>query len=329
MKILVNRNHPIPIRQQIRGAIEHEISFGRLPVGAALPSVRVLADQVGVAPMTISTIYAELKADGVIEGRGGAGTFVADSRLSAAGRMGEAAGIRSQIDRLIDQATELGLQAADLVALVNARIIHRLNAAGRARIVMVGLFDDATASYAERLAAQVGARAQVESVTIAALRADTDALAQVRGADLLVTFSNLHPELETLTQRADIISLRFIPSETTRMALAALDPMARVAVVSRFVEFLPILTLGVRRFAAHVQTFAVINMDDPDLQSVLADCDVIVLATGAEDAGRLARPDMLKIEYRHIPDPGDIDRLVMPLLTPAQPHAEQNTKEAS
>ena len=329
MKILVDRKHPIPMRQQIRGAIEHEISFGRLPVGSALPSVRALADQVGVAPMTISTIYADLKADGLVEGRGGSGTFVADSRLSAAGRMGEAAGIRNQIDRLIDQSTELGLQVADLVALVHARVIHRLNASVRARIVMVGLFDDATASYAERLANQVGTKAAVESVTIAALRADAQVLDQVRCADLVVTFSNLHPELEALTQRTDIISLRFIPSETTRMALAALDPMARVAVVSRFVEFLPILTLGVRRFAAHVQTFSVINMDDPDLKSVLADCDVIVLATGAEEAGHLARPDMLKIEYRHIPDPGDIDRLVMPLLNPAQPHPERNTKEAS
>jgi DNA-binding transcriptional regulator YhcF (GntR family) len=105
MKLLVDRSLPIPMRQQIRGAIEHEISFGRLPVGAALPSVRALADQVGVAPMTISAIYSELKAEGLIEGRGGSGTFVVDSRLSAAGRTGEAAGIRSQIDRLIDRST--------------------------------------------------------------------------------------------------------------------------------------------------------------------------------------------------------------------------------
>lgn len=329
MKLLVDRSLPIPMRQQIRGAIEHEIYFGRLPVGAALPSVRALADQVGVAPMTISAIYSELKAEGLIEGRGGSGTFVADSRLSAAGRTGEVAGIRSQIDRLIDRSTEFGLQGADLVALVNARVIHRLNATARVRIVMVGLFDDATASYAECLAGQVGDQAAVDSVTIGAIRGDPQVLDQVRSADLVLTFSNLQPELEALTARSDIISLRFIPSEKTRMALASLDPMARVAVVSRFVEFLPILTLGVRRFAAHVQTFSVINMDDPDLQSVLADCDVVVLATGAEEAGRLARADVLKIEYRHIPDPGDIDRLVMPLLSPEQPRAARNTKEAS
>lgn len=329
MKILLDRSHPLTVRQQIRGAIEHEISFGLLPVGAALPSVRALADQVGVAPMTISTVYAELKAEGLIEGRGGSGTFVADSRLSAAGRAGEATGIGGLIDQLIDQSAEYGLKPADLAALVNARVIHRLSIAARARIVMVGLFDDATASYAQCVAGQVGDRAVVTSATIGAIRADAQVLDQVCRADLVLTFSNLQPELETLTARSDIISLRFIPSETTRMALAAFDPLARVAVVSRFVEFLPILTLGVRRFAPHVQNFSVINMDDPDLQSVLDNCDVIVLATGAAEAARLARADILKIEYRHIPDPGDIDRLVMPLLTPEQPQAERNTKEAS
>lgn len=329
MKILIDRKHPIPLRQQIRGAIEHEISYGKLGVGAALPSVRALADQVGVAPMTISAIYAELKAEGVIEGRIGSGTYVANSPLAAAGRSDATESLRSQIDRLIDHASALGLRGTDLVAMVNARMIHRLNGTSRTRIAVVGLFDDATASYAERLAAQVGSKAMVEPATIGAIRADSTVLERVRSADLVLTFSNLHPELETLTLRRDIISLRFIPSEATRLALASLDPMARVAVVSRFVEFLPILTLGVRRFAAHVQTFSVINMDDPALKSVLAQSDVIVLATGAEEAGRLAPLNTLKIEYRHIPDPGDIDRLVVPLLTPANPSAERTKKEAS
>ena len=42
-----------------------------------------------------------------------------------------------------------------------------------------------------------------------------------------------------------------------------------------------------------------------------------MLATGADDAAQLAKPGALRIEYRHIPDPGDIDRLLMPLLNPS------------
>lgn len=265
----------------------------------------------------------------MIEGRSGSGTFVADSPLAAVSGTLSAENLRAQIDRLIDQFANLGLRPADLAAMVNARVVHRLNGASRQRIAMVGLFDDATASYAERVATQVGATALVEPVTLDFIRTDEAALDRVRNADLVLTFSNLQPDVEELTGRNDVISLRFIPSEATRMALAAVDPMARIAVVSRFVEFLPILTLGVRRFAAHVQTFSVVNVDDPELGSVIAQCDVLVLATGAEDVGRRARPETQIIEYRHIPDPGDIDRLVMPRLTRVKLPAEQNRKEAS
>jgi DNA-binding transcriptional regulator YhcF (GntR family) len=329
LKITVNRKLAIPLRQQIRGAIEHAISFGGLAAGAPLPSVRELADQAGVAPMTVSSIYADLKAENLIEGRSGSGTFVANSPLAALGGTQAAENLRTQIDQLIDQLTELGLRPTDLAAMINARVVYRLNGALRQRITMIGLFDDATASYAERVAAQVGIAALVEPVTLDHIKADPAALDRVRNADLVLTFSTLQPDVEALTGRNDIISLRFIPSEATRMALAAVDPLARMAVVSRFAEFLPILTLGIRRFAAHVQTFSVLNLDDPELGSVVAQADVLVLATGAEEVGRGARPDTQIIEYRHIPDPGDIDRLVVPRLTQAKILAEQNRKEAS
>lgn len=325
----VNRSLHIPLRQQLRGAIEHAISFGGLGAGAALPSVRDLAEQAGVAPMTVSKVYADLKAEGLVEGRGGSGTFVADSPLAAVGRSAAVEPLRAQIDQLIDQVAALGLRPSDLTAIVNARVVYRLGGDSRQRIAMIGLFDDATASYADRVARQVGQAAVVEPVTIGGIRADRTALDRVRKADLILTFSSLQADVESLTGRTDVISLRFIPSEATRMELAAVDPMARIAVVSRFVEFLPILTLGIRRFAAHVQTFSVVNLDDPDLEDVVSQCDVLVLATGAEEAGRRARSGVPIIEYRHIPDPGDIDRLVMPRLTRTKFPAEQNRMEAS
>jgi hypothetical protein len=91
--------------------------------------------------------------------------------------------------------------------------------------------------------------------------------------------------------------------------------MARVGVVSRFADFSPVLNLGVRRFAAHVRDIVAVNLDDPQIAAVLADCDAVILATGADEAP-LAKPGAPRIEYRHIPDPGDIDRLVMPLVAP-------------
>ena len=312
MRIPVDRTLDVSIRQQIRGAIADEIAFGALGPGSPLPSVRDLAECAGVAPVTISKIYAELQAGGLIEGRSGSGTFVAESPLARAARTPGIRDLRDRIDGMVDLAGSLGVTPADIAALVNLRA-RRMQATGPTpRIAMVGLFDDATQSYAACVAAQVGPLARIEAATVQALETDGAVRDRIRGASVILTFADLQARVEAAAGGVRVISLRFIPAEATRMALAALDPLDRVALVSRFAEFAPILTLGFRRFAAHVQTFAVLPMEDA--AGHLADCDVLVLSTGADAAARHAAPGTRIIEYRHIPDPGDIDRLVLPLL---------------
>lgn len=56
----------IPIYQQIRNQIVFGVATGRLKVGEQLPTVRQLAGDIGVNPMTVSKAYALLKEDGVI-----------------------------------------------------------------------------------------------------------------------------------------------------------------------------------------------------------------------------------------------------------------------
>ena len=65
-----------PLYQQIREGLRREIAAGTLAAGTRLPSSRLLARDLGVSRITVTTAYAELEADGVIESRGGAGTFV-------------------------------------------------------------------------------------------------------------------------------------------------------------------------------------------------------------------------------------------------------------
>jgi GntR family transcriptional regulator/MocR family aminotransferase len=66
----------IPLYQQIREGLQREIVAGTFIAGARLPSSRLLAMDLGVSRITVTTAYAELEADGVVESRAGAGTFV-------------------------------------------------------------------------------------------------------------------------------------------------------------------------------------------------------------------------------------------------------------
>ncbi|WP_028801719.1 GntR family transcriptional regulator [Streptomyces sp. 142MFCol3.1] len=63
--------------EQVRAQISEQARSGALPVGYKLPTVRGLAESLGLAANTVAKAYRALEADGVIETRGRNGTFVA------------------------------------------------------------------------------------------------------------------------------------------------------------------------------------------------------------------------------------------------------------
>jgi GntR family transcriptional regulator len=71
---------PRPINRQIVDGVRRLIASGELPVGAALPSVRGLAQQLTVNPNTVAKAYGELTAEGWLDARAGLGLFVATPR---------------------------------------------------------------------------------------------------------------------------------------------------------------------------------------------------------------------------------------------------------
>ena len=326
MDFNIDRESAISVRNQIKGTIEYGISFGVYVVGAQLPSVRELAEQIGVAPMTISGVYQDLKKEGLIETRNGSGTFVADSSQARMAFGRDIERLHNDIDALIDRAQSIGVRAADLTSMISARMAHRRDIGRRATVAMIGLFAQATESYAQVIATQLGDTVHVEGVTISAIRADSALLERISGADLVLCFATMHADVSGLLPNSKVVSIRFIPSEQTRLALASLDPMSAVVAVSRFSTFLPILKSGVQRFAAHVQNITAYNIDDGTLQEALGSCNVIVFSTGAEAILQSALPGIQTIEYRHVPDPGDIWRLVAPFLANSR---SRDRKEAS
>jgi GntR family transcriptional regulator len=66
--------------RQIVDGVRRQVAAGELPVGALLPSVRLLAQQLVINPNTVAKAYAELCAEGWLESRPGLGLFVAVAR---------------------------------------------------------------------------------------------------------------------------------------------------------------------------------------------------------------------------------------------------------
>lgn len=66
MIIAVKETSEIPIYQQIHNQIIQGISSGQLKPGEQLPTVRALAEEIGINAMTVSKAYQALKQEGYI-----------------------------------------------------------------------------------------------------------------------------------------------------------------------------------------------------------------------------------------------------------------------
>jgi GntR family transcriptional regulator len=78
--ITVSPADPRPITRQITDGIRMAIASGELPVGAQLPSVRGLAQQLTVNPKTVAKAYSDLVGEGWLNSSQGLGLFVAAPR---------------------------------------------------------------------------------------------------------------------------------------------------------------------------------------------------------------------------------------------------------
>ncbi|MDO5742858.1 MAG: GntR family transcriptional regulator [Micrococcaceae bacterium] len=86
--------------QQVRMQILVAISKGRLKAGTKLPSVRALAEQLGLAVNTAAKVYKELEATGAVVTRGRHGTIVQatgdEGSIAVADAASELAGVATR-----------------------------------------------------------------------------------------------------------------------------------------------------------------------------------------------------------------------------------------
>ena len=74
--VALNPASPRPLYQQLYDGIRDEILTGRLSPGTRLPSSRMLAAGLQVGRNTVMLAFEQLRAEGYVQGRRGAGTYV-------------------------------------------------------------------------------------------------------------------------------------------------------------------------------------------------------------------------------------------------------------
>jgi DNA-binding transcriptional regulator YhcF (GntR family) len=114
--ITIDPESGTPPFEQLRTQFVDAVASGALAPGERLPTVRRLAEDLGLAPGTVARAYRELEASGVIETRGRAGTFVTLDRDP----------VRQQAQRaaaaFAEQIRSLKLDADDALSIVAAAL---------------------------------------------------------------------------------------------------------------------------------------------------------------------------------------------------------------
>ena len=91
MVITVDKLSDAPLYLQLRDAVIAGIASGELRPGDALPSVRSLAEDLGINLHTVNKAYATLRDEGYVIMLGRRGAYVADAPADPTAGMDEAA----------------------------------------------------------------------------------------------------------------------------------------------------------------------------------------------------------------------------------------------
>lgn len=114
----VNIRSSVPIYEQIVAQLRAAVADGSLEPGAALPTIRQLAQDLDLNPATVAKAYQLLEKDGVLEAAGRRGTFVrGDARHRLDESLRKEAG--DQLRDLLARWRARGLEVHDLRQLVD------------------------------------------------------------------------------------------------------------------------------------------------------------------------------------------------------------------
>ena len=108
----INPNSSVPPFEQLRVNVIEQVRSGELSPGTRLPTVRMLAESLGIAPNTVARAYRELELARIIETRGRHGSFIA-----ATGDAAQQAAQRAAIVYL-DETARLGLTREEALVIV-------------------------------------------------------------------------------------------------------------------------------------------------------------------------------------------------------------------
>lgn len=113
---LLNPRSKQPLYEQLVEQLRRQIVLGGMKAGAAMPSVRQLATELGINPNTIQKAYRRMEEEGMILSIPGKGSFVSDDLADMLTKQREDQ--RSKARQMLQACRETGLTKEEITQMV-------------------------------------------------------------------------------------------------------------------------------------------------------------------------------------------------------------------
>ncbi|WP_333609425.1 GntR family transcriptional regulator [Arsukibacterium sp.] len=123
----INPNSGEPIYRQLTEQIKRMVAGGQLQSGDALPSVRELAAQYAVNPMTISKAYNLLETEGILERQRGKAMTIAQPTAATQSEQARLAQLLPQLVQLTLAAKQLQLSKHSVLTALTEQLDNAFN----------------------------------------------------------------------------------------------------------------------------------------------------------------------------------------------------------
>ena len=125
----INIHSSVPVYEQIENHVQFAISGGDLKAGDRLPSVKELAERLGVNFNTVAKSYRDLEVMGIIYTRRGMGCFI-NKGIEAKCRDKCRVQIVTHMHEVVQEAKAAGLHKKDVTSVVSASMASDSNLYG-------------------------------------------------------------------------------------------------------------------------------------------------------------------------------------------------------
>ncbi len=115
----INPHSGVPLYRQILEQVRRLVSSGQLQPGDELPSVREVAREHAINPMTVSRAYSLMEAEGLVERQRGKPMRIRAGEQSADDRLEQ---IEALLERLVLAARQLDIPDQTLIQAVSKKL---------------------------------------------------------------------------------------------------------------------------------------------------------------------------------------------------------------